>query len=416
MDDPDVVAEFAVIMAERKTKSSSAKKTSASLEVGKIIYRPGSGEARTTTTTIKQEPVDDDSTAAQQQQQQQQTQDVQYTTTTGQDDGNDSDVTIDADAETRDVVTVKEETGLQTLTAEQQIIPETDIFPAPVPTKDEMTLASLVIQTAHYMLEKTPIGKSVTAAREKTRKSSTLADELRHLPMYLKWEYVEKHHQTVSVLATAQSPAIPLKLQQASHKLQTPTMTRLKPADAAIQISPEVWACIDSRLAKIKRHLMSQVVSDYQHLDTYTDGINAGAYSAEGSELPILAGELTDGAVSWTRANLAAEHMSRLTVKDTAVLEQYLRLLVNVINAQNHVMAEIYKLWRVNSDEARDACERLLDSCRVVEVDARQAACESLVHLIVARCHRSLKNPLNINKSSVASILTAAIGDSISLF
>ena len=51
--------------------------------------------------------------------------------------------------------------------------------------------------------------------------------------------------------------------------------------------------------------------NDYQNLHIFTDGLNAGAYIAEGIKLPIMAGELTHGAITWTRANLAAEHKSR---------------------------------------------------------------------------------------------------------
>ena len=234
--------------------------------------------------------------------------------------------------------------------------------------------------------------------------------------MYLKWEYHEKHHQLLTVLKTSGSMAVPLKLQQAAHKLYTPQFDRRKPADAAVQISPEVWAMIDARLARLRRHIMTQTVSDYQDLDTFTDGLNAGAYTAQGSELPILAGELTDGAVTWARANLAAEHKSRLTIRDVAITEQYSRLLVNVLNALSFVTAELQKLWRVDSEEARDACELLLDSLRSLEMDALQAACEALVHTIVTRRHRSMRSALDFNKNSVASILTAPIGDSVSLY
>ena len=63
----------------------------------------------------------------------------------------------------------------------------------------------------------------------------------------------------------------------------------------------------------------------------------------------------------------------RLTIRDISLLEQYTRLLVNVLNAQNFVTAELQKLWRVDSEEARDACELLLDSLWSLEMDARQA-------------------------------------------
>ena len=63
----------------------------------------------------------------------------------------------------------------------------------------------------------------------------------------------------------------------------------------------------------------------------------------------------------------------RLTLRDISILEQYTQLLVNVLNAQNFVTAEPQKLWRVDSEEARDACELLLDSLWSLEMDARQA-------------------------------------------
>ena len=63
----------------------------------------------------------------------------------------------------------------------------------------------------------------------------------------------------------------------------------------------------------------------------------------------------------------------RLTLRDISILEQYTQLLVNVLNAQNFVTAELQKLWRVDSEEARDACELLLDSLWSLEMDARQA-------------------------------------------
>ena len=232
--------------------------------------------------------------------------------------------------------------------------------------------------------------------------------------MYLKWEYNEKHHQLLTLPKTSGSKAVPLKLQQAAYKLYTPEFTRRKPADAAIQISPEVWALIDARLARLRHHIMTQ--TDYQYSDVFTDGLNAGAYTAEGSKQPILAGDLTDGAVTWARANLVAEHKSRFTIRDIAIIEQYIQLLANVLNALNFVTVELHKLWRVDSKEARDACELLLDSLRSLEMDARQAVCDALVHIIITRRQRSMRSALNFSKDTVAGILTAPLGDSVSLY
>ena len=64
---------------------------------------------------------------------------------------------------------------------------------------------------------------------------------------------------------------------------------------------------------------------------------------------------------------------SRLTIRDISLLKQYTQLLVNVLNAQNFVTPELQKLWRVDNEEARDACELLLDSLWSLEMDARQA-------------------------------------------
>ena len=85
----------------------------------------------------------------------------------------------------------------------------------------------------------------------------------------------------------------------------------------------------------------------------------------------------------------------RLTLRDISILEQYTQLLVNVLNAQNFVTAELQKLWRVDSEEARDACELLLDSLWSLEMDARQAVCEALVYIIVTRRQHSMRSALN---------------------
>ena len=85
----------------------------------------------------------------------------------------------------------------------------------------------------------------------------------------------------------------------------------------------------------------------------------------------------------------------RLTLRDISILEQYTQLLVNVLNAQNFVTAELQKLWRVDSEEARDACELLLDSLWSLEMDARQAVYKALVYIIVTRRQHSMRSALN---------------------
>ena len=428
MTDPDVVAEMATIAAAKRQQEAIGTVQTAPVQpTGQQQSQAAASNVQVKQETtdgagaeIKQEPEDGGYEISTENQNKQQE---------DNDDDTDSDATIDTDNVTHQeeqqteatehqkaIVKTEEGTQLQTMTVATQQIPPEMLFPAPAPTPDEMTVANLVLKAALYMLEKTPVGKRVTEARNNQRLPATMDEQLRQLPMYLKWEYNEKHHQLLSLLKISGSTATPLKLQQAAHKLYKPEFVRRKPADAAVQISPEVWALIDARLARLRRHIMTQTVNDYQDLDVFTDGLNAGAYTAEGSELPILAGELTDGAVTWARANLAAEHKSRFTIRDIAITEQYIRLLVNVLNALNLVTAELHKLWRVDSEEARDACDLLLDSLRSLETDARQAVCETLVHIIVTRRQRSMRSALNFSKSTVAGILTAPLGDSVSLY
>ena len=290
--------------------------------------------------------------------------------------------------------------------------PEAALKPAARPSPALRTLAQEILMTAQMLAKHNPTAAAIEASRIKEEKTDTgyTDDDDSKCLHYLKWEYDERYVGATKYLAAQNSFVTALKLSQAPHPKMEPTEQVFHQTPAIIGIVAGSTRDPIARLKEIARHLREQNIDEWQEFDMYpTSNVNTSPYMSKESLVPPIPYKIMEDMRDIVVGNSKEYENSSFTNRDVMILESLIKLLFSIMNLNMTATLELMRIWKMNTTEAIDAKDMLVDTCRKTAMDAQKAVCEALIHVVVTRRLRNIKRHVRMDKDDVVKLLTGEL-------